>query len=396
MKKTLVITTHHPLPETTGANMRTMHFVRFFRQLGQVDLVYTFGSGSSASGESPFRSESQIGLRANSGFAQRFIEGVLRGRPVPVYSYHGQARDLLVRLIHDQAYDYVLIRSAYASGVLFDLPKAVLSRSILDLDDSISDSLYEQFLADVHGARRLLLLFNRLLVRAHEERSARASAVCLICNEKDRARLTNSLGSGPVLVPNVFSPPGPHPTVRSLDGFPRGNRLLFVGTLSYAPNEEGLRWFLADVFGPFRLRFPDASLTVVGRSPSASLAALCETTSGVELHADVDDVLHFYADSRAVVVPLRSGGGTRVKILESAFAKRPVLSTAVGADGLDFRDGSEVLLFENAEEFIEAYGRLAERSVYQGLVSAAESMLVAKYSPAVFDETMTAALARIG
>ena len=396
MKKTLVITTHHPIPETTGANMRTMHFVRFFAQLGSVDLAYTFPSGSSPEVASPFRSEVRLALRDGSGFAQQFMGGLLRRRPIPIYSYTAQSSDYLAQLVAREDYDYILVRSAYASGALFDLSPNVRARAILDLDDSVSDSLYEPFLTDVSGLRRMLLRLNRAVVRRHERSAAAAAAACLICNEKDRPRLTVGRGRPPVLVPNVFTPAVSERPACEDGGFFAEDRLLFVGTLSYAPNEAGLRWFLATVFGPFRRSFPGAALTVIGRSPSTELEILCRATDGVDLHADVDDVFGFYAASRAVVVPLLSGGGTRVKILESMFARRPVLSTAVGADGLDLRNGVEVLLFEDAAQFIEAYSQLRSESVYDALVTSAQSVLQEKYSVGVFDATMSSVLTRIG
>ena len=85
-----------------------------------------------------------------------------------------------------------------------------------------------------------------------------------------------------------------------------------------------------------------------------------------------------------------------MKILESAFARRPVLSTAVGADGLDFRDGTEVLLFEDAAQFIAAYVRLVDESVYDALIESAQLTLQEKYHADVFDTTMLSVLARLG
>lgn len=395
MKKTLLIVTHHPLPEASGSSMRTMHFVRFFAKLGPVDLAYSFGQPPQDGQESPFRSEIRIDFREEERFARRFVNGVVRRRPMPVYSYTEETIDRLRALFRAESYDYVLVRSVYPSGALFDLPKEARPRTIFDLDDSLSDSLYEHFLTGVSGPRRWLLDLNRVLLRRHEARSAARAGVCLICNLSDTEKMTTSSGHPPVLVPNVFSPTRSRASTSATLGFENPDELLFVGTLSYRPNEEGLRWFMASILPRFLLEYPEATLTVVGRSPSSDLAALCDATPGVKLHADVDDVLAYYSRCRAVVVPLRAGGGTRVKILESVFAERPVIATSVGADGLEFRDGRELLLFETAEQFVEAYGRLSSKPIYDGLVDSARLVFDERYSPDVFDGIMTSVLSRM-
>ena len=84
-----------------------------------------------------------------------------------------------------------------------------------------------------------------------------------------------------------------------------------------------------------------------------------------------------------------------MKILESVFAERPVIATPVGADGLEFRDGRELLLFETAEQFVEAYGRLSSKPIYDGLVDSARLVFDEKYSPGVFDGIMTSLLSRM-
>ena len=287
MKKTLLIVTHHPLPETSGSSMRTMHFVRFFAKLGPVDLAYSFGRPPEDGRESPFRSEIRIDFREEESFSRRFLNGIVRRRPMPVYCYTEKTVDRLRALFRAESHDYVLIRSVYPSGALFDLPKEARARTIFDLDDSLSDSLYEHFLIGVSGPRRWLLDKNRVLLRRHEARSAAGARVCLICNLSDIEKMTTSSGRLPVLVPNVFSPTRSRPSTGATVGFENVDEVLFVGTLSYRPNEEGLRWFIASVLPRFLLEYPEATLTVVGRSPSSDLVALCDATPGVNLHADV-------------------------------------------------------------------------------------------------------------
>jgi glycosyltransferase involved in cell wall biosynthesis len=175
------------------------------------------------------------------------------------------------------------------------------------------------------------------------------------------------------------------------DGYTLGHTLLFVGTLNYMPNVEGLEWFINSVFIPFREKFQDAGLLVVGRNPKETILKLCET-EGVELHADVPDVRPYYARSRAVVVPLLNGGGTRIKILEATLANRPVLSTPIGAEGLNFVDGLDILLFNNSDSFISQYLLLQKMDFYDGMARMAKERTQLEYSPQKFKESINKVL----
>jgi glycosyltransferase involved in cell wall biosynthesis len=134
--------------------------------------------------------------------------------------------------------------------------------------------------------------------------------------------------------------------------------ILFVGSMDWMPNEDGIRWFAESVFGLVRARFPDATLTIVGRSPSEKLRKLAERTPGMSLTGTVPDVRPYLARARVCVVPLRVGGGTRIKIYEAMAMGIPVVSTTIGAEGLPVRHGEQLLLADAPEEQAEAVVRL--------------------------------------
>ena len=112
------------------------------------------------------------------------------------------------------------------------------------------------------------------------------------------------------------------------------HRLLFLGSLDWRPNLDAVGLLLDAVFPAVRRRIPDATLALVGRKPPDWLRRRAAEAAGVELFADVPDVRPHLAAAAALVVPLRAGGGSRLKILEALAAGVPVVSTAVGAEGL--------------------------------------------------------------
>jgi sugar transferase (PEP-CTERM/EpsH1 system associated) len=132
------------------------------------------------------------------------------------------------------------------------------------------------------------------------------------------------------------------------------HKVVFVGSMDWMPNDDGIRWFAGEVFGRIQERIPDARLTVVGRSPSPDMRALAARNPAIEVTGTVPDVRPYLERAAVSVVPLRIGGGTRLKIYELMAMGVPVISTAIGAEGLPIRHGEHLLVADTAEEQVSA------------------------------------------
>jgi len=131
-------------------------------------------------------------------------------------------------------------------------------------------------------------------------------------------------------------------------------QILFLGALDYRPNADAVNLLLDRIFPAVLAREPAARLCIVGRNPASALVQRAIDTPNVEIHADVADVRPFLARCGVMAVPLRIGGGSRLKILEALAAGLPVVSTRVGAEGLELSDGQELDLVDNTEEMADA------------------------------------------
>ncbi len=142
---------------------------------------------------------------------------------------------------------------------------------------------------------------------------------------------------------------------------PDPKTILFVGGFDWRPNLDAVALLLDQIYPVVRLREPEARLLLVGRRPSEALAARVRECPGVELHADAPDVRPFLASSGIMVVPLRIGGGSRLKILEGLAAGLPVISTPIGAEGLELVPGRHFTLADAPLEIADALLRAIQQ-----------------------------------
>jgi glycosyltransferase involved in cell wall biosynthesis len=136
------------------------------------------------------------------------------------------------------------------------------------------------------------------------------------------------------------------------------HNIVFTGSMDWLPNQDAMRHFVEDIMPLIKSQVPDATLTVVGRNPPASLVQLSKEDSSLRVTGRVDDVRPYIECAGAYVVPIRIGGGTRLKIFEAMAMEKAVVSTTVGAEGLPVTDGVELLLRDEPSAFAEAVIRV--------------------------------------
>jgi glycosyltransferase involved in cell wall biosynthesis len=179
-----------------------------------------------------------------------------------------------------------------------------------------------------------------------------------------------------VVVPNGVDTA--HFATRTGPGVP--GRMIYNGALSYAPNHEAVRWFVDAILPRIAARNPDAHLVVTGRA-SVERTAFLTGNPRVTLTGYVDDLRPVLADAQIAVVPLLSGGGTRLKILEAWAAQLPVVATRIGAAGLSGAvDGRHLQHADSADEFADAcLALLGDAACRAKLGQAARALAIERY-----------------
>jgi glycosyltransferase involved in cell wall biosynthesis len=157
--------------------------------------------------------------------------------------------------------------------------------------------------------------------------------------------------------------------------------LVFLGSMDWMPNIDAMEWFVAEVLPLIRKRRSDCTLAIVGRKPVVAIEELARRDARIRVTGTVPDVRPYLWGSAVSIVPLRIGGGTRLKIYEAMAARIPVVSTVVGAEGLDVRDGENIFIADQPDAFAERCLELLEdRSLSCRMACSAWDMIAERYS----------------
>ena len=386
----LVLTPYIPYPPNFGGSVRIFHLIRQLSRQHHVHLL-SFREEHGVcdpKGLEPFCRTIKLIARDTGRKRFRQFTSLLTRRSFQWSFHYSDAMQMaLNQLIRDQKMDLILVEFAQMAGYQFPASVPV----VID-EHNVEFDLLDRMAERAGGSLRKW--FNRVEAnkfRREELAACRAAALTLVTSERDgdllrqhapglrTATITNGVDC------DLFArPAGPR----------KPDTAVFVGATHYFPNEEGVLFFLKDVFPLIKDKQPNFRFTVVGGKPPPSIVQL--QSDAVQVTGYVDDVRPFMWESSVFVVPLRMGGGTRFKIVEAFAAGIPVVSTRLGAEGIPAEDGRELLLADTPAEFAAAVLRvLANPGLAESLAHAGHEYVLRHFDWAVIGEKLNRELAAV-
>jgi polysaccharide biosynthesis protein PslH len=369
MARILMLTPQLPIPPqaltgtSQGTTIRNFNLIAGLAPRHTVDLV-SFVAGETPAGDLP-------------GELVRCCRRIITV-PQPVRTTQQRIRDTFLSPLPDMAlrlaspamreqldrllaepgageYDIIQIEGIEMAGYMPARAGRIAPRLVFDDHNAEYVLQRRACLTDLRRPRRWpaavysLIQWRKLM--GYERRVCRAADRVVAVSEADAAALRRlAPGLDVAVVPNGvdlnFLRPG---VVAPLPGMVP-NALVFTGKMDYRPNVDAVLWFVDEVLPLIIQQAPDAHFYVVGQQPHARLARLAEHPA-VTLTGRVPDVRPYIAGATAYVVPLRIGGGTRLKVLEAMAMGRPIVSTRLGCDGFAFADGQEVAFADDPASF---------------------------------------------
>lgn len=225
--------------------------------------------------------------------------------------------------------------------------------------------------------KKALLAVEWRKLRAREAAACRNANLTIAVSAHDRDRLA-ALAPGATVdwIPtgvdvDFFTPAMNHE---------RPHHIVFSGSMDWHPNDDAVRHFMSDILPLVREQIPGASFSIVGRNPSASLAAAARE-SGSVVTGTLDDIRPAIAEASVCVVPLRAGSGTRLKIFEALAMGKAVVSTTLGAEGLDITPGTHYVAADGARQFADAViAVLTDHDRRRRITAAGRALVEDRYS----------------
>jgi len=342
-RKLLFVSQQAPWPLDSGGNLRTYHLLRALGERFEVTLVATDPGGDAALHLREVAHEVVLVPAMNkTGALQRaasLFKSLFTSEPVLLAHNRSAELDAVCRERLESG-DY----SALHLNHLDTTPYARYSKGVpvvIDTHNVLSEYALRRSEHESGAFGRWLWRREARLLKAREPLELSLCQRVIACSERERATF---LSMEPALevrvVPNGADINAVTPVADPAQNAPE---LLFVGDLAYGPNKDAAHSFAAEVLPRVRKLVPDAVFRVVGKDPSPELAAM----EGVEVTGFVEAVSPELERARIFVCPIRYGSGTRLKLFEAFAAALPVVSTSLGAEGIDYVDGEHLMIADS-------------------------------------------------
>lgn len=353
MAEILIVSAVLPYPVTGGDSLRQYNLIKRVGRRHSVHLATFIHDKSQECGVDEMRKYCK-GVHVvpapkfqRCELVARFLTNIIKRRPLCASYHYVPVLEAKVReLMTKQTFDILQLEHVYMFEYVNCLPPSAKTRKILTLHNMESVKMKRQFLSEPFGQEKLRHMIDWWIMKSFEPRAMRRADKCIAMSEIEAAIARKMVpGINLQVVSN-----GVDTSLYKPVALNSSKELLFIGSLCYPPNVDGAQFFVSQVFPLIRKGEPEASLNLVGRSPVPRVKSLANG-GAVKLFSDVPEVRPYYERSAISVVPLRAGGGTRLKILESMALGVPVVSTYIGCEGLDVTHGEDILIADSPEEF---------------------------------------------
>jgi polysaccharide biosynthesis protein PslH len=306
----------------------------------------------------------------------RLLRYGLAGMPLELKFHYSERFAAQIRQLTDAVrFDVVHIEHSHMAPYIEALGTRHPSKHLLAFHNTTYDQYAQISRLGIGRALQIRAWINSVMMRRWEPKYAERFDRCTTVSEQDRHML---MSANPHLRIDVI-PNGVDTTLHQhLVAAETAKSLLFVGTMSYAPCTDAALYLCHSILPEVRQHLSDTQAWLVGAEPPPMIAKL--NGNGIHVTGRVDDVIPYYEKCAVCVVPLRAGGGTRLKILEAMALGRPVVSTSIGCEGLDVVDGEHLLIADSVELFVERTVRLlTDKMLYERIATNARRLVIGWY-----------------
>ena len=359
-KKILLLTQVLPYPPDSGPKVKTWNVLKYLAQHHQVTLVSFVRGDQSAEVKHLQQYCAAIHTvemkRAKLADGLAMLRSFATGQPwMMLRDDRAEMRTLIARLSSEQWFDIAHADQHNMAQYAERVPGA---RKILDAHNALW-LLYKRLSETMTGGlQKPLLMRDWRLLKKYEGRICREFDGLLAVSAEDQAALEEAAAQklNAVVIPIAVDTD----EVGYVQRNDSANHILHIGTMYWPPNIDGIKWFVQEVYPLIRAQKPSVQFDVVGARPPQELTALNSQGLGIQVTGYVEDPQPYLQQAGLMVVPLRAGGGMRVKILNALSQGLPIVTTTIGCEGIAVEHGKHVLIADSPQDFAKAVLTLLE------------------------------------
>lgn len=380
----LIITPTLPYPPDDGARIRLFNLIKRASQKHSItllSLIWSYDETRYVPALSKYCSlvETVVGhTRSRWGKILALMHGLFSGEPPESrLALNREMGEKMQALLAARHFDIVQIEHTFMASYLKMIPASSSAKRIISIIDIGSRQYRRMFKIEKRFLTKIRWYANWLMMKTWEVR---------VLGEFDKGIAVSSLDKQflkrikPGLDISVIDNGIDVEHCRPLPSNIEKKNILFLGLMYYEANSDAALYFCSKILPLIKQQIAKCRFFIVGKNPSQELRGLADGES-VFVTGYVDDPVTYYQNCDVTVVPLRAGGGTRLKILEAMALGRPVVSTSIGCEGLELIDGQHILVADNPEKFAKkTIQLLTDELLYHRLVYEARKLVEAKYS----------------
>jgi sugar transferase (PEP-CTERM/EpsH1 system associated) len=351
----LVISHRIPFPANKGEKIRTYNQIKYLTELGhKVHVVAPIENDDEIEFSKQLNEQNNINVTVQRLSAKplRLLKGYLCGEPLSVANFYSAALQKIIdQIIQLQEFDFILCSSSAVAKYVYNNSSNNDAKLLMDFMDLDSDK-WQQYADKSSFPMKLIYQREAKTLAAYEKVIQNKFNACFFIADTEVALFKKqnpcadnvfSLGNGlntQEFYPAKAAPNNEHPV------------FIFTGVMDYKPNVDAVIWFVEECWAKITEHFPSAKFIIAGMNPNSNINKL-SSIKGIEVTGFVDDILPYYHKADYFVAPFRLARGVQNKILQAFSCALPVISTQMGAEGINCYDNKEILIANSPAEFIE-------------------------------------------
>jgi glycosyltransferase involved in cell wall biosynthesis len=366
----LLLTQVLPYPPDSGPKVKTYHVLKYLTQNHDVTLV------------SFIRDSDRLdNVRYLETLCERVVTVPIRRSPLHDLRYLGQSllNGQPWMILRDERAEMHRVLSDLVASTQFEVVHAdqlnmaqyalsfTSSRKVLDLHNALW-LLYKRLAETLPftNPMKVILMRDWRLLKQYEGAVCRNFDVVTAVSEEDADALVEAGARDDIIVIPIAIDTGAQALV---ERNPSSPHIVHVGTMYWPPNIEGINWFLDEIYPLVKQQVPEVRCTLIGARPPAKLVERAQADPSIHVTGYVDDPMPYLADASMMVIPLRAGGGMRVKILNALAQGIPMVSTTLGCEGVALTNGEDILIANDPQAFARESVRLLTDSALSNRIA---------------------------